>query len=43
MGTLAYMPPEQRISAKRVNPASDTYALVASFYFMLTQDSPDDL
>lgn len=43
MGTLAYMPPEQRISAKRVVPQSDIYALTASLYCMLTQDSPDEL
>ena len=43
MGTLAYMPPEQRISAKRVVPQSDIYALSASFYCMLTQDLPDEL
>ena len=43
MGTLAYMPPEQRISAKRVVPQSDIYALTASLYCMLTQDLPDEL
>ena len=43
MGTLAYMPPEQRISAKRVVAQSDIYALAASFYCMLTQESPDEL
>lgn len=43
MGTLAYMPPEQRISAKRVVPESDIYALTASLYSMLTQEVPDEL
>ena len=38
------MPPEQRISAKRVVPQSDIYALTASLYCMLmTQDLPDEL
>ena len=43
MGTLAYMPPEQRVSAKKTTEQSDIYALVASFYHMLTGESPDEL
>ena len=44
MGTLQYMPPEQReISAKRTTTASDVYALVASFFRMITQGYPEDL
>ena len=43
MGTPAYMPPEQRISAKKVSAQSDIYSLVASFYVMLSNDDPQEL
>jgi len=36
LGSPAYMPPEQIRSAKDVTPASDLYALGASFYQMVT-------
>ena len=43
MGTLPYMSPEQRISAKKVGPQSDIYALIASFFVLLTSEDPTDI
>ena len=43
MGTLPYMSPEQRISAKKVGPQSDIYALIASFFVLLTLEDPTDI
>ena len=43
MGTLNYMPPEQRIDSSKVSIHSDHYSLVASFYEMLTNRSPINL
>jgi serine/threonine protein kinase len=43
MGTWAYMSPEQRSSAKTVEPRSDVYSIGASLYSMLTNKEPTDL
>lgn len=43
MGSFAYMPPEQRVDAKKVGPQADIYAVGATLYHMLTADSPVDL
>ncbi len=43
MGTWAYMPPEQRNSAKSVDGRADLYALGASIYFLVTAKEPFDL
>ena len=43
MGTLAYMPPEQRVSAKGVDQTADLYAAGASLYAMVTGKEPFDL
>jgi tRNA A-37 threonylcarbamoyl transferase component Bud32 len=43
MGSFAFMPPEQRIDAKRVGPTADIYATAASLYWMLTAKNPVDL
>jgi len=43
MGTLAYMAPEQRLSARRANAISDLYAVAASFFVILTQYNPLEL
>jgi serine/threonine protein kinase len=43
MGTLAYMSPEQRTSAKGADPRSDLYAAAATFYNVLTGKEPYDL
>ena len=43
MGTLAYMPPEQRVSAKGLGPSSDVFAAGASLYALLTGREPFDL
>ena len=40
MGTPNYMPPEQRMDSSKVSIQSDYYALVASFFEMLTNKSP---
>jgi serine/threonine-protein kinase len=42
LGSPAYMPPEQIRSAKDVTPASDLYALGASFYQLVTGALPFD-
>ena len=42
LGSPAYMPPEQIRSAKDVTPASDLYALGASFYQLVTGVLPFD-
>lgn len=43
MGTLAYMPPEQRVSAKGVGPTADIFATGASLFAILTTKEPFDL
>ena len=43
MGTLAYMPPEQRISAKNLGPTADVFASGASLYALLTAKEPFDI
>jgi serine/threonine protein kinase len=43
MGTLSYMPPEQRRDAKSVNHTADIYALGKVFYEALTGERPDDV
>ncbi|MEC7985682.1 MAG: serine/threonine-protein kinase [Myxococcota bacterium] len=43
MGTLAYMAPEQRLSARRAGPRSDLYAVAASLYVMITNGNPVEL
>lgn len=43
MGSFAFMPPEQRIDAKRVGPTADIYAAAASLYWMVTGKNPVDL
>ncbi|MCK4413967.1 MAG: SUMF1/EgtB/PvdO family nonheme iron enzyme [Candidatus Eisenbacteria sp.] len=41
LGTLAYMPPEQRRDAKRADHRSDIYALGKTVYHILTGEVPD--
>ncbi|MCK4413843.1 MAG: SUMF1/EgtB/PvdO family nonheme iron enzyme [Candidatus Eisenbacteria sp.] len=41
LGTLAYMPPEQRRDAKRADHRSDIYALGKMVYHILTGQVPD--
>jgi serine/threonine protein kinase len=43
LGTLAYMPPEQKLSARSVDGRSDLYAAGATLYCMLTGKEPHDL
>ena len=43
MGTLAFMPPEQRVSAKGVDQTADLYAAGASLYAIVTGKEPFDL
>jgi serine/threonine protein kinase len=43
MGTLAYMPPEQRQNAKGLGPTADIFAAGASLYALLTGKEPFDL
>lgn len=43
MGTLAYMAPEQKQSAKTVDARSDVYAASATLYALLTGNEPFDL
>jgi len=40
MGTLAYMSPEQQVSAKKVTAASDLYSLGVVMYELLTGEKP---
>ena len=40
MGTLAYMSPEQKISATNVNQTTDLYALGVIIYEICTQQKP---
>jgi serine/threonine protein kinase len=43
LGTLAFMPPEQKLSARRVDLRSDVYAAGATLYTLLTGRFPHDL
>lgn len=40
LGTLAFMPPEQHRGARNADARSDQWALAASFYQMVTGESP---
>lgn len=43
MGTPAYMPPEQRRDAKKVNHTADYYAVGKTLYEMVSGQPPDDV
>jgi serine/threonine protein kinase len=43
MGTLAYMAPEQRSSARRVDGRSDVYSVGATLYTLVTLKEPHDI
>ena len=43
MGTLAYMAPEQRSSARRVDGRSDVYSVGATLYTLITLKEPHDI
>ena len=43
MGSLAYMPPEQRLDAARVTHRADLYAVGSTLYRLLTHESAVDL
>lgn len=43
MGSFAFMPPEQRIDAKRVGPNADLYAAGATLFWLVTGRTPIDL
>lgn len=40
LGTLGYMPPEQRIDARRAGPATDVYAAGATLFGLVTGRGP---
>ena len=43
MGSLAFMPPEQRLDAAHVGPTADIYATGCTLFALLTNDNPVDL
>lgn len=43
MGSMAYMPPEQRLDARAAGPRSDLYAVGSTLYALLTGGNPVDL
>lgn len=43
MGSIAFMPPEQRLDAARVGPEADVYACGATLYNLVTGENPVDL
>ena len=43
MGSVAFMPPEQRLDAKSVGPTADIYATGATLYNLITAANPVDL
>ncbi|MEL6342108.1 MAG: serine/threonine-protein kinase, partial [Myxococcota bacterium] len=43
MGSLAFMPPEQRLDARSVTETADLYAVGATLYNILTNRNPIDL
>jgi serine/threonine protein kinase len=43
MGSLAFMPPEQRLDAAHVGPTADIYAAGCTLFALLTNDNPVDL
>src|SRR5262249_44280745 len=42
VGTLAFMPPEQVISARRAQPAGALYAVGATLYYLVSRHYPYD-
>jgi serine/threonine-protein kinase len=42
VGTLAFMPPEQVVSARRAQPAGDLYAVGATLYYLVSRHYPYD-
>lgn len=43
MGSIAYMPPEQRLDARTVGPQADVYSAGAMLYALITGGNPVDL
>ncbi|MGC6508313.1 MAG: protein kinase domain-containing protein [Myxococcota bacterium] len=43
MGTVPFMSPEQRLSAKHINHQADIYALTATLFAMLSPQDPTDI
>lgn len=43
MGTLAYMSPEQKMSARKADARADLYSSAATMYALMTNDEPFDL
>jgi serine/threonine protein kinase len=43
MGSMAYMPPEQRLNARDVDARADVYAAACTLYYLLTASTPVDL
>jgi len=43
MGSVSYMPPEQRVDAASVGPAADIYSTGATLFQLLTGQTPVDL
>ncbi len=43
LGTLAYMPPEQRVDPRRAGPEADIYGVGATLYILVTGRRPFDL
>lgn len=43
MGSFAFMPPEQRVDAKRVGPSADLYSAGCTLFWMVTGHNPIDL
>jgi hypothetical protein len=43
LGSVAFMPPEQRLDARSVGPTADIYAVAATLYSLVTASNPVDL
>ncbi|MCB9674120.1 MAG: serine/threonine protein kinase [Alphaproteobacteria bacterium] len=43
MGSVSYMPPEQRLDAARVTTAADIYAAGSTLFALITRENPVDL